>query len=36
MIAPATAPTVVQRLEAFERGELTADEWRSFRLLNGV
>ena len=26
----------VQRLEAFERGELTADEWRSFRLLNGV
>src|SRR5438067_1492622 len=26
----------VQRLEAFERGEVTADEWRSFRLLNGV
>ena len=26
----------VQRLEAFERGELTSDEWRSFRLLNGV
>jgi sulfite reductase (NADPH) hemoprotein beta-component len=26
----------VTRLEAFERGELTADEWRSFRLLNGV
>ncbi|HTR54711.1 MAG TPA: nitrite/sulfite reductase [Kofleriaceae bacterium] len=26
----------VQRLEAFERGELGADEWRSFRLLNGV
>ncbi len=26
----------VQRLEAFERGELNADEWRSFRLLNGV
>ena len=26
----------VQRLEAFERGELTPDEWRSFRLLNGV
>lgn len=26
----------VQRLEAFERGELSADEWRSFRLLNGV
>src|SRR5262245_24574683 len=26
----------VQRLEAFERGELTADDWRSFRLLNGV
>jgi sulfite reductase (ferredoxin) len=25
-----------QRLEAFERGELTPDEWRSFRLLNGV
>lgn len=25
-----------QRLEAFERGELNADEWRSFRLLNGV
>jgi len=26
----------VKRLEAFERGELTPDEWRSFRLLNGV
>jgi len=26
----------VQRLEAFERGEVSADEWRSFRLLNGV
>jgi sulfite reductase (NADPH) hemoprotein beta-component len=26
----------VQRLEAFERGELDADGWRSFRLLNGV
>ena len=26
----------VQRLEAFERGELTGDEWRTFRLLNGV
>lgn len=26
----------VARLEAFERGELSADEWRSFRLLNGV
>jgi sulfite reductase beta subunit-like hemoprotein len=26
----------VARLEAFERGELTADDWRSFRLLNGV
>ncbi|MFT3694588.1 MAG: nitrite/sulfite reductase [Kofleriaceae bacterium] len=26
----------VQRLEAFERGDLSADEWRSFRLLNGV
>src|SRR4051812_3034646 len=26
----------VQRLEAFERGEVTPDEWRSFRLLNGV
>jgi len=26
----------VQRLEAFERRELNADEWRSFRLLNGV
>src|SRR5512138_825343 len=26
----------VQRLEAFERGELSADEWRGFRLLNGV
>ncbi|MBX3160175.1 MAG: nitrite/sulfite reductase [Deltaproteobacteria bacterium] len=26
----------VERLEAFERGELSADEWRSFRLLNGV
>ncbi|HUJ63417.1 MAG TPA: nitrite/sulfite reductase [Kofleriaceae bacterium] len=26
----------VQRLEAFERGELSPDEWRSFRLLNGV
>src|SRR5437763_13004937 len=27
---------IVQRLEAFERGELNPDEWRSFRLLNGV
>jgi sulfite reductase beta subunit-like hemoprotein len=26
----------VQRLEAYERGELTPDQWRSFRLLNGV
>ncbi len=26
----------VQRLDAFERGELSADDWRSFRLLNGV
>ncbi|HEY3805771.1 MAG TPA: nitrite/sulfite reductase [Kofleriaceae bacterium] len=26
----------VERLEAFERGELDADAWRSFRLLNGV
>ena len=26
----------VKRLEAFENGELTPDEWRSFRLLNGV
>ena len=26
----------VQRLEAFERGELSSDDWRSFRLLNGV
>src|SRR6476620_6772324 len=26
----------VQRLEAFERGEITPDDWRSFRLLNGV
>src|SRR6188472_4322476 len=26
----------VERLEAFERGELTPDAWRSFRLLNGV
>jgi sulfite reductase (NADPH) hemoprotein beta-component len=26
----------VQRLEAFERGELDAEAWRSFRLLNGV
>ncbi|CAN5122188.1 nitrite/sulfite reductase [soil metagenome] len=26
----------VQRLEAFERGELSPDEWRTFRLLNGV
>ncbi|HUS31266.1 MAG TPA: nitrite/sulfite reductase [Kofleriaceae bacterium] len=26
----------VQRLEAFENGELSPDEWRSFRLLNGV
>src|ERR1700761_7364057 len=26
----------VQRLEAFERGEVSPDEWRSFRLLNGV
>jgi sulfite reductase beta subunit-like hemoprotein len=26
----------VDRLEAFERGELSPDDWRSFRLLNGV
>ena len=26
----------VDKLDAFERGELTADEWRGFRLLNGV
>ncbi|HEY1552860.1 MAG TPA: nitrite/sulfite reductase [Kofleriaceae bacterium] len=26
----------VDRLEAFERGELDPDAWRSFRLLNGV
>nr|HEX4319063.1 nitrite/sulfite reductase [Kofleriaceae bacterium] len=26
----------VDRLEAFERGEVSADDWRSFRLLNGV
>jgi sulfite reductase (NADPH) hemoprotein beta-component len=26
----------VKRLEAFENGEVTPDEWRSFRLLNGV
>jgi sulfite reductase (NADPH) hemoprotein beta-component len=26
----------VERLDAFERGELDAEAWRSFRLLNGV
>ena len=26
----------VERLDAFERGELSADDWRGFRLLNGV
>jgi sulfite reductase (NADPH) hemoprotein beta-component len=26
----------VARLDAFERGELSPDDWRSFRLLNGV
>lgn len=26
----------VERLEAFENGQLSADDWRSFRLLNGV
>jgi sulfite reductase beta subunit-like hemoprotein len=26
----------VHKLEAFERGELSPDDWRSFRLLNGV
>jgi sulfite reductase beta subunit-like hemoprotein len=26
----------VARLEAFERGDITPDEWRSFRLVNGV
>jgi sulfite reductase (NADPH) hemoprotein beta-component len=26
----------VERLEAFERGELDADAWRGFRLVNGV
>jgi sulfite reductase (ferredoxin) len=26
----------VERLEKFERGEISPDDWRSFRLLNGV
>src|SRR3954469_14364222 len=26
----------VKKLEAFEKGELSPDDWRSFRLLNGV
>src|ERR1043165_1697972 len=26
----------VHKLEAFERGELSPDDWRAFRLLNGV
>ncbi|MGE5186864.1 MAG: nitrite/sulfite reductase [Acidobacteriota bacterium] len=26
----------VERLEQYERGELTPDQWRAFRLLNGV
>src|SRR5678815_585687 len=26
----------VERLEAFEQGRLSPDEWKSFRLLNGV
>ncbi|HAX42548.1 MAG TPA: hypothetical protein DCY80_08335, partial [Solibacterales bacterium] len=26
----------VSKLEAFEKGELSPDDWRSFRLLNGV
>src|SRR5450432_3168233 len=26
----------VAKLDAFEKGELTPDDWRSFRLLNGV
>jgi sulfite reductase beta subunit-like hemoprotein len=26
----------VERLESFETGKITSDEWRSFRLLNGV
>ncbi|HEY0192069.1 MAG TPA: nitrite/sulfite reductase, partial [Kofleriaceae bacterium] len=26
----------VERLDAFEKGELSADDWRGFRLLNGV
>jgi len=26
----------VERLEAFENGQLSADDWRGFRLLNGV
>ena len=26
----------VERLEAFEAGRITSDDWRSFRLLNGV
>ncbi|HMG52178.1 MAG TPA: nitrite/sulfite reductase, partial [Kofleriaceae bacterium] len=26
----------VERLEAYERGEISPDEWRGFRLLNGV
>jgi sulfite reductase beta subunit-like hemoprotein len=33
---PEDVDLFVHKLEAFERGELTSDEWRSFRLLNGV
>jgi sulfite reductase (NADPH) hemoprotein beta-component len=33
---PEDVDLFVQRLEAYERGELTPDQWRSFRLLNGV
>jgi len=33
---PEDVDLFVQRLEAFERGELSPDDWRSFRLLNGV
>ena len=33
---PADLATFVEQLGRFERGEITADEWRSFRLVHGT
>ena len=36
LAAPADVDEFVTALAAFERGELTADDWRKFRRLRGV